>query len=74
MEALAVATTLADVVEGALNRSPYLPARTVRVEALEGVVRLNGAVRSFFQKQMAQEVIRRLDGVERVENHLQVTW
>jgi osmotically-inducible protein OsmY len=46
----------------------------LKVEAREGVVRLEGAVRSFFHKQMAQEVIRRLDGVERVENHLRVQW
>ena len=46
----------------------------LRVEAREGVVRLEGAVRSFFHKQMAQETIRRLDGVERIENCLQVEW
>lgn len=74
MEALAEPTALADKVQGALSRSPYLSPRDVRVEAIEGVIRLQGAVRSFFQKQMAQELIRRLDGVERIENHLQVTW
>ena len=65
---------LVDQVHGALSRSPYLTPRDVRVEAEEGVVRLEGAVRSFFHKQMAQEVIRRVDGVERVVNCLQVTW
>jgi osmotically-inducible protein OsmY len=67
-------SALINKVEGALNRSPYLSPREVRVEAFEGVIRLKGAVRSFFQKQMAQELIRRLDGVERIENHLQVNW
>jgi hypothetical protein len=65
---------LVDQVHGALRRSPYISPLDVRVEAEEGVVRLEGAVRSFFHKQMAQEVIRRLDGVERVVNCLQVTW
>jgi hypothetical protein len=65
---------LVDQVHGALSRSPYISARDFRIEAEEGVVRLEGAVRSFFHKQMAQEVIRRLDGVERVVNCLQVTW
>ena len=74
MEAVASPPALLDKVQVALNRSPYLSPREVRVEAFEGVVRLQGAVRSFFQKQMAQELIRRLDGVERIENHLQVTW
>jgi osmotically-inducible protein OsmY len=65
---------LLDEVHGALSRSPYLSPRDVRIEAEEGVIRLEGAVRSFFHKQMAQEVIRRVDGVERVVNCLQVTW
>jgi osmotically-inducible protein OsmY len=65
---------LADQVHFALSRSPYGQTHELRVEAQEGVVRLEGAVRSFFHKQMAQEVIRRLDGVERVENHLRVQW
>jgi hypothetical protein len=31
-------------------------------------------VGSFFQKQMAQEVVLRLDGVQQIENQLQVCW
>jgi osmotically-inducible protein OsmY len=65
---------LLEQVHGALSRSPYVSARDLRVEASEGVVRLEGAVRSFFHKQMAQETIRRVDGVERIENRLQVEW
>ena len=65
---------LLDQVHGALSRSPYVSRRELRVEAAEGVVRLEGAVRSFFHKQMAQELIRRVDGVERIENCLQVKW
>jgi osmotically-inducible protein OsmY len=67
-------SALAEQVHGALSRSPYISPRDFRIEAVEGVVRLEGAVKSFFHKQMAQEVIRRLDGVERVVNCLQVTW
>ena len=67
-------SALLDQVHGALSRTPYMSSGPVRIEAEEGVVRLEGAVRSFFHKQMAQEVIRRLDGVERVVNCLQVTW
>jgi osmotically-inducible protein OsmY len=74
MEAAVAPSALLDQVHGALSRSPYLAPREVHIEADCGVVRLQGAVRSFFQKQMAQEVIRRVDGVERIENCLQVTW
>ncbi|TWT89648.1 BON domain protein [Pseudobythopirellula maris] len=65
---------LADLVHNALETSPYLPSRSVRVEEGEGRVRLHGAVRSYFEKQMAQEIVVRLDGVERVENLIQVNW
>ena len=65
---------LLDQVNGALSRSPYVSGNDMRVETTGGVVRLEGAVRSFFHKQMAQELIRRLDGVERIENCLQVKW
>ena len=70
----AIRPALLEQVQGALSRSPYISARDLRVEAREGVVRLEGAVRSFFHKQMAQETVRRLDGVERIENCLQVEW
>ena len=65
---------LIDEVHGALRRSPYVSGHDLQVEAAEGVVRLSGAVRSFFHKQMAQELIRRVDGVQRIENCLQVQW
>ena len=76
MEATAAITRpeLLEQVHGALRRSPYVSGHDFRVEATEGVVRLEGAVRSFFHKQMAQELIRRVDGVERIENLLQVKW
>jgi osmotically-inducible protein OsmY len=76
MEAAVAAqkSALLDQVHGALRRTPYMSTGDVRIEEEEGIVRLEGEVRSFFHKQMAQEVIRRLDGVERVVNCLQVNW
>ena len=51
-----------------------MPSQQVRVEAADGRVVLKGSVSSFFQKQMAQEAIRRVDGVERIDNLLEVNW
>jgi len=65
---------LLDQVRGALSKNPYLSSRHVQIEAADGNVRLEGTVSSFYQKQMAQELARRVDGVERVENQLQVNW
>ncbi len=74
MEATLSSVPLLDQVQGALNSSPYIPDRQLHVEATDGLVRIEGTVGSFFQKQMAQEVVRRLDGVRRIENQLQVNW
>jgi osmotically-inducible protein OsmY len=57
----------------ALERNPYLAGRTLRFEMEEGRVTLRGVVRSYFQKQMAQEALRHLDGVHEILNELEVT-
>jgi osmotically-inducible protein OsmY len=64
---------LGDKVLTALERNPYFAGRNLFFEAAEGRVTLKGVVRSYFQKQMAQEAIRHLDGVNEVFNELQVT-
>jgi len=65
---------LLDQVRGALNKSHYLSQRQLQIEANDGNIRLAGTVSSFYQKQMAQELARRVDGVDQVENQLQVNW
>jgi osmotically-inducible protein OsmY len=65
---------LLDQVQGVLNRSHVVPPRQVQVATQGNKVRLEGTVGSFYQKQMAQEIVRRVDGVENVENQLQVRW
>lgn len=74
MEATLSAAPLYDQVHGALSTSPYLASHQLHIHTSDGHVRLEGTVRSFFQKQMAQELVRRVDGVEQVENQLQVNW
>jgi osmotically-inducible protein OsmY len=66
--------TLDHLVHSALQQSPYLVNRKLRFETENGRVVLRGTVNSYYQKQMAQEAVRRLDGVEQIENHLEVSW
>lgn len=66
--------SLDDRVLHALNDSPYLIRRKLRFETSAGRVVLRGTVSSFFQKQMAQEALRRIDGVDAIENELEVAW
>lgn len=67
-----VKTTLAERVEGAIQTNPYFSGRTLRFETEGARVVLHGRVASYFQKQMAQEIVRRVEGVETVENALEV--
>ncbi len=81
MEATLPATSLQEQtsplhkqIQSALDQSPYICQNQVQVETSSGRVRLEGTVGTFYQKQMAQELVRRIDGVERVVNQLQVNW
>ena len=57
-----------------LAENPHLAGRNIRFETHAGRVRLHGVVHSYYQKQMAQEAIRRLEGVASIENQLEVCW
>lgn len=65
--------SLSDRVHVALARNPYVVQRTVRFEVAEDAeVVLRGTVASYYQKQMAQESLRSIDGIRRVRNELEV--
>jgi osmotically-inducible protein OsmY len=56
-----------------LKSASYAPVRNVSCEYDEGVLFLRGQVPSFFQKQLAQEAVFKLDGVTSVVNQIEVT-
>ncbi len=67
-------SALADRATIALENNPHLPRRKLSLEARQGHVTLRGTVTTYFQKQMAQEALRRIEGVEQVDNQLEVHW
>jgi osmotically-inducible protein OsmY len=66
--------TLATRVSSAIANNPHLMRRRVHFETQQGRVVLKGTVKTYYQKQMAQEAVRRLDGVDHIENNLEVVW
>jgi osmotically-inducible protein OsmY len=74
MSTATLSRPLADQIFEALTTNPHVPCQNVRIETANGRVVLKGHVTTFFQKQMAQEAVRRVDGVEQIENLLQVNW
>jgi osmotically-inducible protein OsmY len=68
-------TPFHDVTETAqerLRQSPYMPVRSLSCEFDRGVLRLRGRLSSFYQKQLAQEAVAGLSGVEQVVNEVVV--
>jgi osmotically-inducible protein OsmY len=65
---------LDDQVLTALQRNPHVPGRNLRFETESGRVTLRGVVHTYFQKQMAQEAVRHIDGVDEIRNELEVAW
>ena len=61
-------------IDHALKRSPHFLGEHVTGTNDEGVVVLQGRVDTFYHKQVAQEILRKLSGVERVVNLLEVHW
>lgn len=61
-------------VDSAIRQNPHLIGHQVFCQHEQGIVVLHGRVKSFFQKQMAQEALKRLEGVEKVINELEVEW
>ena len=67
-------TALNDRVLTALEQNPHLTRRNLRFESDGGRVVLRGVVGSYYQKQMAQETLRHVDGVFEIANELEVCW
>ena len=61
-------------VLSALEQNPHVPGRNLRFETEQGRVTLRGVVGTYFQKQMAQEALRRVEGVQEIANELEVCW
>ena len=73
METTKFDVPLDDKVLVALESNPHVSMRSLRFETESGRVTLRGMVGTYFQKQMAQEAIRRVDGVAEIRNELEVT-
>ncbi len=61
-------------IDHAIRRNPHLSGKQVFCQEQSGVVVLHGRVSTYFQKQMAQETLKRLEGIEKIVNQLEVEW
>ena len=63
---------LPELAEGRLRGNPYLALKNVSCDWLDGVLVLRGCLPSYYLKQLAQEVVARLEGVQTIDNQIQV--
>ncbi len=60
------------LVQSRLRGSPYPAIQRLSCDFADGRVVLSGRVRSFFEKQVAQESIADVDGVDQIVNGVEV--
>jgi CheY-like chemotaxis protein len=63
---------VAERAAGRLRRNFYLALKNVTCECQEGVLTLRGCLPSYYLKQMAQTAVAGVQGVQRVENRIEV--
>ena len=61
-----------DQIRSVLARSPYFSGRNLEIDVHADDVVLRGVVPSYYQKQMAQETIRSIEGGRQIRNELEV--
>lgn len=62
----------AELAERCLRSNPYPALRNISCAYLNGVLVLRGCVETYYLKQVAQAAVARLEGVERIDNQIQV--
>lgn len=61
-------------IDRAIEDHPLLKGKNVQIQRDNRRVVLEGDVNSYYDKQLVQEIVRRIDGVEEVDNRLLVDW
>ncbi len=61
-----------DLAERCLRKNPYLALKNVSCDYRDGVLVLRGCLASYYLKQIAQEADASLEGIERIDNQIQV--
>lgn len=68
-----VKETVESEADARLQQAPYRELHTVACSFDQGVLTLKGRVSTYYMKQLAQTVVRELDGVRSIHNRVQVT-
>jgi osmotically-inducible protein OsmY len=64
--------SVAQAAKARLCQNPYSPVQRVTCECRAGILILRGRVPTYYHKQIAQEAVSGLEGVEQVVNETEV--
>ena len=65
---------LANQVTRLFNFHPHLKQARLKVRDDQGKIVLSGTVGSYYEKQIAQESLRDVPGIESIDNSIEVSW
>ncbi|TVS14535.1 MAG: BON domain-containing protein [Planctomycetaceae bacterium] len=71
-EPLRPRTDLAEIARSCLQANPYEDIKSLECEYHEGVLMLRGQVCTYYHKQLAQEAVRDIQGIESIANGVKV--
>jgi osmotically-inducible protein OsmY len=63
---------IAERAESELRRNGYVALKNISCEFHEGILTLTGCLPTYYLKQVAQEAVARVAGIERVDNRIDV--
>lgn len=69
-----LSSLITDQIINAVVHNPHVDLSTMHIETIGDSVTIHGTAQTFFEKQMAQEAIRKIDGVKAIDNCLEVVW
>ena len=58
----------------AIVHNPHLDSRRIKIRTNRGRVVICGSTETYFEKQMAQEALRGIEGITSIKNELEVEW
>jgi osmotically-inducible protein OsmY len=67
-------SSLTQKIQNAVVHNPHLNHRKIHFRTTEKRVVIEGTAQTYFEKQMAQEALREIEGIESIENQVEVVW
>jgi osmotically-inducible protein OsmY len=64
--------SVSELAESELRRNAYVALKNIGCDYRDGVLVLSGCLPTYYLKQLAQEAVARIDGIERVDNRIEV--